>query len=71
MMKPRIPKSWTSDQEQKFINHSFCHFSSVALFSFSAALASAAGRGATCLANPWHVSSAALAFSAGPALGAL
>jgi hypothetical protein len=70
-MKPCIPKSWISDQEQKLINHAFAHFSSSALFYFSAALASAAGRDVACLANPWHVSSAALASSAGPALGAL
>jgi hypothetical protein len=71
MMKPCIPKSWISDQEKKFIDPAFYHFSSSALFSFSAALASAAGRDVTCLANPWHVSSAALASSAGRALGAL
>jgi hypothetical protein len=71
MMKPCIPKSWISDQEQKFIDPAFYHFSSSALFSFSAALASAAGRDVAFLANPWHVFWDDLVSSAGLALGAL
>jgi hypothetical protein len=70
-MKPYIPKSVISDQEQKLINHPFYHFSSFALFFFSAALASAAGRDVAFLANPWHVFWDDLVSSAGLALGAL